>query len=219
MGTTARRQRRTNAELLVIGVGLLLFWPFLGIWRIWRSGLAAPPRWMAIGAVALVGLVYYVAALTGGTRNPESPVSSRPPAAASLSTPGHAARTIAPAASNPAPSPSAAAPASPTPTPAQPAAAPPPPPALAVTITTSVYGSLAATTVPGATCTAQAQLPSGRISTAKGLQGSPTAGSDGGVSWSYRTQSNTEPGTGTHTVTCKLNGQTATAQAPFTVGT
>lgn len=84
-------------------------------------------------------------------------------------------------------------------------------------ITQSVYGSVSAITSPGASCTAKATLPSGRDSTATGLQGAQTAGSDGGVSWTYKTQSNTTKGTGTHTVTCQLNGQTASASAPFTV--
>lgn len=90
--------------------------------------------------------------------------------------------------------------------------------ALTVTITASTYGNVAATTAPGASCTAQAKLPSGRISTAAGLQVTVTAGSDGAVSWSYRTVSTTTPGTGTHTVTCTLAGQTVSASAPFVVG-
>jgi hypothetical protein len=88
---------------------------------------------------------------------------------------------------------------------------------LTVTVTASTYGHVAATTLPGASCTAQAKLPSGRISTAAGLQLTVTAGSDGAVSWSYRTVSTTTPGTGTHTVTCTLAGQTVSASAPFTV--
>jgi len=102
--------------------------------------------------------------------------------------------------------------------------APTPTPTLATTvvvfivvITNSTYGSLAATTLPGASCRAQAQLPAGRISTAAGLQLTVTAAADGSVVWSYRTSANTEPGTGTHTVTCQLNGMSATESAPFTV--
>ena len=45
----------------------------------------------------------------------------------------------------------------------------------------------------------------------------PTAGGDGNVSWSYGTTGNTKPGTGTHYVTCSLNGQQQTASAAFTV--
>ena len=93
----------------------------------------------------------------------------------------------------------------------------PPPAALSVTITQSTYGSLAAHTLPGATCSAKAVFPSGNTSRAQGLSATPTAGADGNVSWSYGKTSNTKPGTGTHYVTCSLNGQQATASAPFTV--
>ena len=96
-----------------------------------------------------------------------------------------------------------------------------PPPAagpLAVSITASRYGYVAAATAPGATCSATARLPSGRTSTASGLQTRPSAGADGSVSWTYGTSSTTKPGTGTHTVMCALGGQTASASAPFTVG-
>jgi hypothetical protein len=88
---------------------------------------------------------------------------------------------------------------------------------LSVTITASSYGLVSATTIPGSSCTAQAKLPSGRTSTAAGLLATVVAGSDGAVSWSYRTVSTTEKGTGTHTVTCTLSGVTASASAPFTV--
>jgi hypothetical protein len=91
------------------------------------------------------------------------------------------------------------------------------PATLSVTITASTYGSIAATTAPGASCTAQAKLPSGRLSTAAGLQVTVVAGSDGAVSWTYRTVSTTTKGTGTHTVTCTLEGATASASAAFTV--
>jgi len=91
------------------------------------------------------------------------------------------------------------------------------PVAFTVTITTSRYGLVAAATSPGATCTAQARLPSGRISSAQGLQGSRTADPSGSVAFSYGTQSSTTPGTGTHTVTCAIQGQTQAASAPFTV--
>jgi hypothetical protein len=109
----------------------------------------------------------------------------------------------------PAPTPEA----SPSPSPTTSAA----PATLTVTITASTYGSVAATTLPGASCTAQAKLPSGRISTAAGLQATVVAGIDGVVSWSYGTVSTTEPGTGTHTVTCVLAGKTVSASAAFVV--
>lgn len=110
-------------------------------------------------------------------------------------------------ASSPSPSPS------PTPTPST----APAPAALTVTITASSYGLVAATTLPGASCTAKAKLPSGRLSTAAGLLITVVAGPDGSVSWSYRTVSTTTKGTGTHTVTCTLNGATVSASAAFTV--
>jgi hypothetical protein len=107
----------------------------------------------------------------------------------------------------PAPTPSEA----PTPSPST------APVALAVTITASIYGQVTATTAPDASCTAMAKLPSGRISTAAGLQGTVVAGPDGVVSWSYGTVSTTTKGTGTHTVVCTLTGKTVSASAPFTV--
>lgn len=114
-------------------------------------------------------------------------------------------------ASSPSPSPALTPSPSPTPSAAQ------APAALTVTITASSYGLVAATTLPGASCTAKAKLPSGRLSTAAGLLPTLVAGPDGGVSWSYRTVSTTTKGTGTHTVTCTLNGATVSASAPFTV--
>jgi len=86
-----------------------------------------------------------------------------------------------------------------------------------VAITVSRYGLVGATTAAGATCTAQARLPSGRVSTAQGLQGSKTADSSGNVQWSYGTTTTTTPGTGTHTVTCTDQSQTISASAPFSV--
>jgi hypothetical protein len=100
---------------------------------------------------------------------------------------------------------------------APPAAAPPAAAALAVHITSSTYGQVSATTTAGASCTAQATLPSGGMSTAAGLQVPQTAGASGAVSWTYRTSGNTHKGTGTHTVTCSLSGQSASDGAPFTV--
>jgi hypothetical protein len=92
-----------------------------------------------------------------------------------------------------------------------------PPFVLTVTITAAAYGYVAATTAPGASCTATATLPSGEISGAGGLKATVVSGQDGSVAWSYGTDSNTKPGTGTHTVTCTLSGATAVASAPFTV--
>jgi hypothetical protein len=99
-----------------------------------------------------------------------------------------------------------------SPTPVAPA-----PAALEVHITSSTYGHVAATTKAEAVCTAAAVLPSGRTSTAAGLQVSMTAGANGVVAWDYRTTGNTGKGTGTHTVTCQLNGKVASGSADFTV--
>jgi len=93
----------------------------------------------------------------------------------------------------------------------------PSPVALTVTITATTYGYVAAMTLPAASCTVKAKLPSGRISTAAGLQATITAGDDGLVSWTYGTSSTTKPGTGTHTVTCTYQGKTVSASASFTV--
>lgn len=110
-----------------------------------------------------------------------------------------------------APPPAPAATPTPAPAPA-PASA-----ALSVAITAASYGYVAAHSLPGATCTARARLPSGNYSQAQGLQVSATAGADGNVSWTYGTTSRTTKGTGTYTVTCTLNGQSATGSAPLTV--
>ena len=110
--------------------------------------------------------------------------------------------------------PTATAPPAATPTHAL---AKPAPIALTVHITESTYGHVGATTTAGATCTAEAVLPSGSKSTAQGLQGSKVAGGDGTAAWDYKRGSNTKKGTGTHTVRCSLNGQTASDSAPFTV--
>ena len=85
-----------------------------------------------------------------------------------------------------------------------------------LTITRTSYGSVSAQTAPGATCNASARLPSGRESTAQGLD-THNADSSGNITWTYRTVSNTSAGTGTYTVRCSSGGQTKTVTAPFTV--
>ena len=99
-------------------------------------------------------------------------------------------------------------PATPSPTPA---------PALSVSISASRYGLVSATTLAGASCNAQARLPSGNISKAAGLTLTVLALGNGAVSWTYGTTTQTNPGTGTHTVTCTLGGVTRNATAPFSV--
>jgi hypothetical protein len=91
------------------------------------------------------------------------------------------------------------------------------PPAPSVAITASRYGLISATTLAGASCNAKARLPSGNISSAQGLVPTKIALVGGAVSWSYNTSTQTTPGTGTHTVTCVLDGVTRNASAPFSV--
>lgn len=91
-----------------------------------------------------------------------------------------------------------------------------PRPTLGVTVTGSSYGSVSTQTAPGATCSVSARLPSGRDSTAQGLD-THNADASGNISWTYRTVSNTGAGTGTYSVTCSSGGQTKTVTAPFTV--
>jgi hypothetical protein len=93
----------------------------------------------------------------------------------------------------------------------------PPSGGFSIVITASQYGSLAATTSAGADCCARARLPSGNYSTAVGIRIPKLTDSNGAVSWTYTRVSSTTPGTGTHTVTCTLSGQTASASASFTV--
>ncbi len=94
---------------------------------------------------------------------------------------------------------------------------PTPLPALSVSISASRYGLVSASTLAGASCNAQAKLPSGSMSSAQGLIPTKIAIGSGAVSWSYTTVSRTTPGTGTHTVTCTFGGITRNATAPFTV--
>ena len=90
-------------------------------------------------------------------------------------------------------------------------------PVLSVVISASRYGFVSATTLAGASCAAQARLPSGNISQAQGLTPTKIALATGAVSWTYNTTTQTTPGTGTHTVTCTLGGVTRNASAPFSV--
>jgi len=88
---------------------------------------------------------------------------------------------------------------------------------LEVQITQSRYGVIVAQTTPGGRCSASARLPSGRTSTAQGLDAQVVAGGDGRVRWTYATSGNTNAGTGVHTVTCSFQGRSRTATATFRV--
>jgi len=156
---------------------------------LWRYGLVG-----CAGLALLFFIVVVIAAMVGGNK------------------------TAVPAANHsPSPFTSPSPLTSPLPQATAPAPVAPPAAALTVRITSSTYGHVAASTTAGATCTATATLPSGRTSTAAGLQVSMTAGANGVVAWDYRTTANTGKGTGTHTVSCQLNGQSASDSAPFTV--
>jgi hypothetical protein len=76
--------------------------------------------------------------------------------------------------------------------------------------------SMIAKTSPGAVCSAKVTWPSGTVSAAAGLKTTPTAGSDGLVSWTWNVSATTKPGTAKAAVTCTLGGS-LTATATFTV--
>ncbi len=83
----------------------------------------------------------------------------------------------------------------------------------------AIHGStanMAARTTAGAVCSAKVTWPSGAVSTAAGLQTTPTAGADGLVSWAWNVGSTTKPGTAKAVVTCTL-GSVATASDTFAV--
>jgi hypothetical protein len=78
----------------------------------------------------------------------------------------------------------------------------------------SDYGDVAASTLPGAACTASVTLPDGK----RTELGARTANAQGTVAWSYPPRSPVPQGTGYHTVTCRLGGQTATGSVSFEPG-
>lgn len=106
-------------------------------------------------------------------------------------------------------------------TPASGPAPTPAPPAQATSVTfVAVQGgrpgqsaSVTVQTSPKAQCSITYYVPSGRVSTAQGLE-NKTAGSNGRVSWSWKIGTNTKPGTGSVEVTC--NG--VSASAPIQIG-
>ena len=105
------------------------------------------------------------------------------------------------------------------------AGAPAPPVAsLSVSITSlpasvshGANATLVALTAAGATCSASVRYASGTVSTAVGLKPQPVAGSSGGVSWTWKVGTSTNPGTSTATVSCHLGTDTATATQSFEV--
>ena len=87
---------------------------------------------------------------------------------------------------------------------------------MSVVIRVSRQGYLAATTTPGATCRAAAQLPGGFSVTDPRLLETHTADGGGNVAWGY-TFNTSVRGNGTHTLSCSLLGQTRSASAPFLI--
>jgi CarD-like/TRCF domain len=90
-------------------------------------------------------------------------------------------------------------------------------PPLPVSITTSRYGVLDAVAPPGSDCQAEATFPSGNVSRAAGLSLTHVSGPDGRVGWRYNESVQTNPGTGTHVVTCTLGARSGAASATFSV--
>jgi hypothetical protein len=97
-----------------------------------------------------------------------------------------------------------------------------PPATLTVAITslpTSVAPSADATMVvstsPGATCTPEITYHSGNVSQAKGLD--PQVATSGTASWTWTVGPKTGVGTSTASVTCTLNGQSASDSKTFEV--
>lgn len=82
------------------------------------------------------------------------------------------------------------------------------------TMSYNAYPTLTAYTSPGASCTASVVYSTGRAPVS--FNGVPrTVPSGGSVSWSWHEETKGDGGVGT--VTCTLNGRTATAQASFAV--
>lgn len=85
---------------------------------------------------------------------------------------------------------------------------------LTITFTRSTYGAVTAMTRPGAQCVARILMPG--EDRASSLQPT-TADASGVVRWAYPAPFTTAFGTGKHTITCALQGETATNSAPFGV--
>lgn len=176
-------------------------------------------------ALALILACAPTATTTQGTRAGSvvtpTPVPTDVPArttstAAPTTAPTVAPRVVTSAPTAP-PTPAPTLPPTPVPTVARTVAPAQPPAAPFVTITSSGWGRISASTVPGAACTVRVRFPSGSVSTAQGVQGTVIASTAGSVSWSYNTTANTLKGTGTNTVTCIVGGQSVSASAAFTV--
>ncbi|HEV2028112.1 MAG TPA: hypothetical protein VGS16_06215 [Candidatus Dormibacteraeota bacterium] len=73
---------------------------------------------------------------------------------------------------------------------------------------------VAATTLVGAACSANATMPDGR----RIDLGGQTANQVGDVHWIYPPKSVIALGQGMHAVSCRLGAQSATSSVPFDVG-
>jgi hypothetical protein len=88
---------------------------------------------------------------------------------------------------------------------------------LPASVSPGVNATLVAQTTPGAMCSASVRYASGTVSAAVGLTPQPVAGSSGGVSWTWKVGTSTNPGTSTATVSCRLGADTATTAQTFEV--
>ena len=77
--------------------------------------------------------------------------------------------------------------------------------------------TLVAVTSPGATCSASVTYASGTVSSAKGLQTEPSAGSSGKVSWTWKVGTRTKPGVSNAEVTCQFGASSASTSKSFRV--
>jgi hypothetical protein len=77
--------------------------------------------------------------------------------------------------------------------------------------------TLVAVTSPGATCSASVTYASGTVSSAKGLQTEPGAGSSGKVSWTWKVGTSTKPGVSSAEVTCQFGASSASTSKSFRV--
>ena len=162
---------------------------------------------VALVLAAVMGVVL-VAAL-GFTA--EQRIAARPAPAAS---PSHELVPSPSPIPSPSPSPPPPLPPTPPPPPPPPPASPVGPPQIFVYIFGSDYGDLAASTLPGAVCTASVTMPDGN----KKDLGKQTADAQGKVVWSYPPKSPAAQGNGVHSVSCRLGSQSASSDVNFEVG-
>ena len=210
----------------------------LGTWQIVAMAAMAVVLF-AVGGLTSITIAIFIQRSTASTPRPATHSAPPVPAIATASPPMATAPAASPTTANSpdlssAPVPTAVPTAVPIPVPsstreilqtpnpplaaAMPSVAPSAqPPALSLRITSASYGYLAASTSPGATCTARARWPWGDDRNVQGLQGNRVADAAGSVSWSYTTSPQATSGTGTYFVTCTADGGAQTARATFTI--